>query len=101
MNRQGGFTFVELTVASFIIAILAAILFPVFARAQQKAHSTDCLYNLLNIGVALRAYAAEHHGHFPPADNDLRPLLPRYLTDPQALPAIVRLYNATKLAVME
>lgn len=80
MNRRG-FTFIELVVVWAIIALLAAILFPVFARARQKAYQTNCLTNLLNIGVALKTYAQDHYGHFPPNNNELWPLVPNYLPD--------------------
>jgi len=85
MNRRDGFTYAELTVAMAIICILAAILFPVFARAQAKARQAECLDHLLNIGVALGMYAADWHGHFPAADNDLTPLVPNYVPDEMAL----------------
>lgn len=84
MSRRG-FTYLELTTVWAIIAILAAILFPVFARARAKATQTNCLRNLLNIGVALHTYAQDHYGHFPPQDNDLWPLVPKYLPDARVL----------------
>ena len=84
MNRRG-FTFIELTIVFAIIAILAAILFPVFARARSKAYTTSCLSNLGNIGLALKAYAQDHYGHFPPDNNNLWPLVPNYLPDSAAL----------------
>ncbi len=80
-----GFTFIELMSVFAIIAILAAILFPVFARAREKARHTNCLANLQNIGAGLRMYAADHYGHFPPTDNDLAPLFPKVLSDPGVL----------------
>ena len=80
-----GFTFIELMSVFAIIAILAAILFPVFARAREKARQCNCLGNLQNIGAALRMYAQDHHGHFPPRDNDLTPLFPKVLSDPGVL----------------
>lgn len=82
---RSGFTFVEMMTAISIICILAAILFPVFARAREKAYQTGCASNLRNIGMALRVYSTEHFGHFPPADNDLWPLVPKHLTDKEAL----------------
>jgi prepilin-type N-terminal cleavage/methylation domain-containing protein/prepilin-type processing-associated H-X9-DG protein len=85
MNRRG-FTFIELVTVWAIIGILAAILFPVFAKAREKARQTNCLNNLLNVGTALRMYAADHWGYLPPADNDLTPLLnPRYLPEAASL----------------
>jgi len=80
MNRRG-FTFIELICVWAVIAILAAILFPVFARAQEKGRQTNCQGNLQNIGAALKMYAYDHHGHLPPKDNDLRPLVPNFLAE--------------------
>ena len=80
MNRRG-FTFIELICVWAIIAILAAILFPVFARAQEKGRQTNCQGNLQNIGAALKMYAYDHHGQLPPKDSDLRPLVPNFLAE--------------------
>jgi prepilin-type N-terminal cleavage/methylation domain-containing protein/prepilin-type processing-associated H-X9-DG protein len=54
-----GFTLIELLVVIAIIAILAAILFPVFARAREKARQTSCLSNLKQLGTAALAYAQD------------------------------------------
>lgn len=87
------FTLIELMVVITIIAILAAILFPVFARAREKARQARCASNLLNIGIALRVYGTEHCGHLPPTNNDLWPLVPACLPDPEVLqcPSVGRL----------
>jgi len=68
-NRQAGFTLIELLVVIAIIAILAGILFPVFARAREKARQAACMSNLKQIGIAVRMYAQDHHDLLPMANE--------------------------------
>jgi prepilin-type N-terminal cleavage/methylation domain-containing protein/prepilin-type processing-associated H-X9-DG protein len=58
--RKSGFTLIELLVVIAIIAILAAILFPVFARAREKARQTSCLSNLKQLGLAFIMYKNDY-----------------------------------------
>lgn len=58
--RKNGFTLIELLVVIAIIAILAAILFPVFAKARAKARQATCLSNLKQIGTALAMYRSDY-----------------------------------------
>lgn len=63
--KHSGFTLIELLVVIAIIAILAAILFPVFAKAREKARQSSCLSNCKQIGIALLAYAQDYDERFP------------------------------------
>lgn len=60
MPRRYGFTLIELLVVIAIIAILAAILFPVFAQAREKAREITCISNLKQMGLALRMYSQDY-----------------------------------------
>jgi prepilin-type N-terminal cleavage/methylation domain-containing protein/prepilin-type processing-associated H-X9-DG protein len=62
--RAKGFTLIELLVVIAIIAILAAILFPVFARAREKARQTSCLSNLKQLGLAVMSYNTDWDGAY-------------------------------------
>lgn len=62
-----GFTLIELLVVIAILAILAAILFPVFAQAREKARQTTCLSNLRQIGQATHMYLQDWDERFPDA----------------------------------
>ncbi|MBM3500762.1 MAG: DUF1559 domain-containing protein [Armatimonadetes bacterium] len=64
MQRRG-FTLIELLVVIAIIAILAAILFPVFARAREKARQTSCLSNVKQIMLGILMYAQDFDEKFP------------------------------------
>jgi len=66
LRKSGqGFTLIELLVVIAIIAILAAILFPVFAQAREKARQASCLSNEKQIGTALLMYVQDYDEQFP------------------------------------
>ena len=62
--KRGGFTLIELLVVIAIIAILAAILFPVFAKAREKARQTSCLSNLKQLALAHLQYVQDYDERF-------------------------------------
>ena len=63
--RRNGFTLIELLVVIAIIAILAAILFPVFAQARSRAYHATCLTNLRQIGMAHLRYLEDWDEQLP------------------------------------
>ncbi len=88
-SEMRGFTLIELLVVIAIIAVLAAMLFPVFSQAREKAHATACLSNLRQIGFAVGMYGYAHNGMFPPRFTDTQPryfywdLVDSYVRDDQ------------------
>lgn len=64
-TRNSAFTLVELLVVIAIIAILAAILFPVFGRARENARKTSCLSNLKQIGLGFMQYTQDYDEAYP------------------------------------
>jgi prepilin-type N-terminal cleavage/methylation domain-containing protein/prepilin-type processing-associated H-X9-DG protein len=65
--RKSGFTLIELLVVIAIIAILASILFPVFARARENARRSSCASNLKQIGLGILQYTQDYDEHYPQA----------------------------------
>src|SRR5262249_8341217 len=63
--RMSGFTLIELLVVIAVIAILASILFPVFAQAREKARMSACSSNARQIGAALMMYTQDYDETFP------------------------------------
>src|SRR5687768_9460690 len=70
-TRQArGFTLIELLVVIAIIAILAAILFPVFARARESARRSGCLSNMKQVTMGVLMYAQDYDEVMPVQDGD-------------------------------
>src|SRR5688572_30806831 len=64
-RKPSGFTLIELLVVIAIIAILAAVLFPVFARARENARRSSCQSNLKQIGLAFEQYIGDYDERYP------------------------------------
>ncbi len=75
LRKREGFTLIELLVVIAIIAILAAILFPVFAKAREKARQSSCANNLKQLGVAFVTYSNDWDERFPSSVQDPKLLL--------------------------
>jgi len=69
MGRRRGFTLIELLVVIAIIGILAAMVFPVFARARESARKAVCLSNVKNIALAIQMYLADNNDTLPPVES--------------------------------
>ncbi len=74
-----GFTLIELLVVIAIIAILASILFPVFAKARERARSASCSSNLRQIGMGMMQYAQDNDELFLPDQTDAKQAFPTTL----------------------
>jgi prepilin-type N-terminal cleavage/methylation domain-containing protein/prepilin-type processing-associated H-X9-DG protein len=70
--KRSGFTLIELLVVIAIIAILAAILFPVFAKAREKARQASCLSNIKQLALAWLSYSQDYDECLPPQYWDSR-----------------------------
>jgi prepilin-type N-terminal cleavage/methylation domain-containing protein/prepilin-type processing-associated H-X9-DG protein len=70
MRRRHGFTLIELLVVIAIIGILAAMVFPVFARARESARKSVCLSNVKNIALAIQMYLGDNNDTLPPAEHN-------------------------------
>jgi prepilin-type N-terminal cleavage/methylation domain-containing protein/prepilin-type processing-associated H-X9-DG protein len=69
MRRNKAFTLIELLVVIAIIGILAAMVFPVFARARESARKVVCLSNVKNIALAIQMYLADNNDTLPPSEH--------------------------------
>jgi prepilin-type N-terminal cleavage/methylation domain-containing protein/prepilin-type processing-associated H-X9-DG protein len=72
VRERRGFTLIELLVVIAIIGILAAMVFPVFARARESARKAVCLSNVKNIALAFQMYLADNNDTLPPSEHNQR-----------------------------
>lgn len=86
-RRNAAFTLIELLTVIGIIAVLAGILFPVFAQARGKARQTVCQSNLRQIGLALQMYAQDYDGYYPWARDSSDWIVER-MWDPGCVPLL-------------
>jgi prepilin-type N-terminal cleavage/methylation domain-containing protein/prepilin-type processing-associated H-X9-DG protein len=91
-RKAVGFTLIELLVVIAIIAILAAILFPVFAQAREKARQSTCQSNLRQIMLGVRMYMDDYEGITPDFNACLGTSLYRRADDPRSAPALFNPY---------
>jgi prepilin-type N-terminal cleavage/methylation domain-containing protein/prepilin-type processing-associated H-X9-DG protein len=73
-TRKTAFTLIELLVVISIIALLAAILFPVFARARENARRASCQSNLKQLGLGFAQYTQDYDERYPPGLNTAVPM---------------------------
>ncbi|RYX84664.1 DUF1559 domain-containing protein [bacterium] len=92
-SRHSAFTLIELLVVIAIIALLAAILFPVFSRARERARAASCVSNLKQVGLALKQYAQDYDGSYPSKQYVMGNSFLRGANDPQSLPAVLMPYT--------
>ncbi len=69
MNRTRAFTLAELLIVLAILCILVAIILPVYSVVRAKGNATTCLSNEHQMGIALRMYADDYEGKFPPQES--------------------------------
>ncbi len=84
--KKSAFTLIELLVVIAIIAILAAILFPVFAQAREKARQTSCLSNAKQLGLGVMMYAQDYDEQYPMTANYGMPSATRMIWSDMVVP---------------
>ncbi|BCM88497.1 hypothetical protein IAD21_00330 [Abditibacteriota bacterium] len=92
-NQRKAFTLIELLVVIAIIAILAAILFPVFARARENARRASCQSNMKQIGLGIAQYTQDYDERYP----TIRNFAPGVLAPKQSWDGIIEPYIGTKV----
>ncbi len=97
-KNRTGFTLIELLVVIAIIAILAAILFPVFARAREAARKSSCQSNLKQLTLAIKMYMDDYGQSLPSSKIMVAPNAQPSVAQSQAFCTNVGDLNATSLA---
>lgn len=70
LNRDGGFTLIEMLVSITIVSMMAAMLLPALSTARERGRTISCVNNLKQIGLALQMYSDDHDGYLVPAEYD-------------------------------
>ena len=83
-RARKGFTLIELLVVIAIISILAAILFPVFARARENARRASCMSNLKQLGLGMMMYIQDYDERYAPAISGVWKDVSTYRSGPEA-----------------
>ncbi|HLI47193.1 MAG TPA: prepilin-type N-terminal cleavage/methylation domain-containing protein [Chthonomonas sp.] len=92
MNRKNAFTLIELLVVIAIIAILAAILFPVFAQAREQARKITCVSNARQIGLGIAMYIQDYDEKYCPYFSGYDPTTGNYTSPQQYWPQLISPY---------
>jgi len=95
MTQRAGFTLIELLVVIAIIAILAAILFPVYLKVKGMARQTTCLSNMKQLSLAVRMYLSDYDGRFPGVNGSDGWSPYFYCIRPDGAPSTIELHGGT------
>lgn len=88
LKIRRGFTLIELLCIIAIMAVMAALLFPVFAQVREKGRQAACLSNLRQIGLATRMYTDDYDGRYPYTVDALKKAIGTSFAPPELLPVL-------------
>ena len=94
--RPAGFTLIELLTVLALVAVLAALIFPIFAQAKEQGNKASCLANLQSLSMATTLYSADADDRFPSANAGLQNVVAGYEERATALAWVVQTYPYVK-----